>query len=73
MSESKAKLQHRHYYNNPFFNLTNIADFYDDTRDDQVDESDAFVNLTQNNINQNIYNAYKSFFYRYQDYNQINR
>lgn len=58
---------------NPYTNYKELTDLYDETRDDQCDETDLFANYNYNIINDNIYENYKSYFYRYQDYNQINR
>jgi len=73
MSEYKKRTKINQYAFNPFFNDTRRAEFYDDSRDDQGEESDVFVKLSHGELNKNVYELYKSFFYRYQDYNQINR
>jgi hypothetical protein len=73
ISEYKNKPKPMYHVINPFTKNNNMIEFYDESRDDQVDESDMFVNLSQTILNKNIYESYKSFFYRYQDYNQINR
>jgi hypothetical protein len=61
------------YMWNPYLNQSNNADLYEGTREEQVEDLDSFTNTTQNSLNNDIYEKYKSFFYRYQDYNQINR
>jgi hypothetical protein len=73
MSKSKKKLKINQLTPNPFFENKNMVEFYDDSRDDQADDAEVFVKLSQSDLNKNIQEAYKSFFYRYQDYNQINR
>jgi len=73
MTESKGKLNFYQFNSNPLFNKIKINDLYEETRDEQVEELDSFVNFSVNTLNKNIYDSYKSFFYRYQDYNQINR
>jgi len=50
-----------------------MVELYDDTREEQYDDFETFNNITQNILNKNLYDNYKSFFYKYQDYNQINR
>ncbi len=61
------------YKVNPFFNGFVAADLYEGSREEQLDESSAFTSSTTNLLNSNFFENYKSFFYRYQDYNQINR
>jgi len=73
MSESKDDLSFVQNQMNPFFRYKNMVEFYDEVREDQVEESDVFLNLSQDVLTKNIYDNYNSFFYRYQDYNQINR
>jgi hypothetical protein len=73
MSEYKNKLSCLQYSSNPFLRNNDIIEFYDDNRDEQADNAESFINLTQSTLNKNVYELYKSFFYRYQDYNQINR
>jgi hypothetical protein len=73
MSEVKHKFNFFQYQTNPFFKINRMWDHYDDTRDEQSEEADTFINLTQDISNKNLYDSYKSFFYRYQDYNQITR
>jgi heme/copper-type cytochrome/quinol oxidase subunit 2 len=73
MSEVKHKFNFFQYQTNPFFKNNRMWDHYDDTRDEQSEEADIFINLTQDISNKNLYDSYKSFFYRYQDYNQITR
>jgi heme/copper-type cytochrome/quinol oxidase subunit 2 len=73
ISDLKDQYSIQNYQENPFFKSNNMVELYDDLRDDQVEDFDGFDNVTQNIINKNIYENYKSFFYRYQDYNMINR
>lgn len=73
MSASKDKLNYYQFKANPLFNKIIPNDLYEETRDEQVEEFDSFVNLSTAILHKNIYDSYKSFFYRYQDYNQINR
>lgn len=61
------------YNYNPFKQFKQFSDVYDDVRDDQLDDYEVFKNISDNVINNKVYDDYKSFFYRYQDYNQINR
>jgi len=58
---------------NPFKANIDPADLYEDMRDDQHEDFMVFNGFSQNVLNNNIYEDYKSYFYRYQDYNQINR
>lgn len=48
-------------------------DIYNVSREDDYDGADAFISSSQSLVNFNIFEKYKDFFYRYQDYNQINR
>jgi heme/copper-type cytochrome/quinol oxidase subunit 2 len=73
LTPSKAKLGFVQFQHNPYLRTNDMVEFYEDLQDEQFDESDIFVNLSQSTINKNIYEKYKSFFYRYQDYNQITR
>ncbi len=73
ISDIKDHFSLENYQENPFFKSNKAIDFYDDSRDDQFDEFDNFNNITSNILNKNIYENYKSYFYKYQDYNQINR
>lgn len=73
MSDIKDNYAIENYENNPFFSSNNMVELYDDLRDDQMDDYDGFNNVTQNVLSKNIYENYKSYFYKYQDYNQINR
>jgi hypothetical protein len=73
MTDTKNDLSLENYGANPFFKSNNMIEYYDDAREDQFEEYDNFSNMSQNLITQNVYDKYKSFFYRYQDYNQINR
>lgn len=73
ISDIKEQYSTENYGNNPFFSSNNPVELYDDNRDDQFEDYDNFNNITQNIISKNIYENYKSFFYKYQDYNQINR
>ncbi len=59
--------------NSPFIKYNIYADFYKDVRENQAEIIDNFSDITQNILNLNIYEKYKSFFYRYQDFAQINR
>lgn len=61
------------YKNNPNITYDDPADLYEDPRDEQFDDYEVFAGLTQTIINEKVFDNYKSFFYRYQDYNQINR
>lgn len=72
-SDAKEQYSVENYVNNPFFKRSNMVEFYDDLRDEQFEDFETFNNVAQNIVNKNIYDTYKSFFYRYQDYNQINR
>jgi heme/copper-type cytochrome/quinol oxidase subunit 2 len=72
-SDAKDQYTLENYTNNPFFKSLNMVEFYDDARDEQFEDFDMFNNMSQNIVNKNMYDTYKSFFYRYQDYNQINR
>jgi len=49
------------------------VDLYDYDYDEQNNEFNVFYDITKNVLNKNIYEKYQSFFYRYSDYNQINR
>lgn len=73
MTDTKNDLSLENYVANPFFKSNNMIEYYDDAREDQFEEYDNFSNISQSLITQNVYDKYKSFFYRYQDYNQINR
>jgi heme/copper-type cytochrome/quinol oxidase subunit 2 len=73
ISDIKEQYSVENYENNPFFVSNSMVELYDDVRDDQFDDYDSFNTLTQNISSKNIYDNYKSFFYKYQDYNQINR
>lgn len=73
MSDIKDQYSLDSYENNPFFVSNSMVELYDDARDDQFDDYESFNNLSQNTLSKNIYENYKSFFYKYQDYNQINR
>jgi len=73
MSNSKYKLNYAQFNLNPFSKTVNPNDLYDETREEQVEDLETFVTLNQTVLHKNIYESYKSFFYRYQDYNQINR
>jgi len=57
----------------PFNSSSEPAEYYDDLREEQHEDFETFANISQNIINHNIYDSYKAYFYRYQDYNQINR
>ena len=57
----------------PYSSGTNSAELYDDSREDQYEDFETFSIVSQNIINNDVYENYKSYFYRYQDYNQINR
>jgi heme/copper-type cytochrome/quinol oxidase subunit 2 len=57
----------------PFYKYDDSADLYDDYREDEFDDFDVFDNITQNTLQENVYENYQLFFYRYADYNQINR
>jgi len=73
VSDLKKKFSLENYQKNPFFKFNRAVDLYEDTRDDQIEYFDTFDNLTSNILNKNIYENYKAYFYKYQDYNQINR
>ncbi len=73
MSESKNKVNFFQFRPNPFIKTDSMVEFYEESRDEQADEAESFVTLSKSIVNKNIYESYKSFFYRYQDYNQINR
>jgi len=73
MTDSKIKLKFTQFYLNPFLKTNKMVEFYEYNRDDQSDDADFFIISSQNILNKNLYESYKSFFYRYQDYNQINR
>jgi hypothetical protein len=73
MSDIKDQFSLENYQENPFFKSNKPIDFYDESRDDQFEEFDIFNDITVNILNKNIYENYKSYFYKYQDYNQINR
>lgn len=73
MSTSKKALNIIQYQYNPFFTNDPTVEFYDDSRDEQIEDMNQFIKSTQDILNKNIYESYKSFFYRYHDYNQINR
>ncbi len=73
VSDIKDQFSLENYQENPFFKSNKAIDFYDDSRDDQFDEFDNFSNITSNILTKNVYENYKSYFYKYQDYNQINR
>jgi heme/copper-type cytochrome/quinol oxidase subunit 2 len=73
ISSYKNKLNYTQFINNPFFKKNPTVEFYDESSDEQADEAYVFANLSQSVINKNVYERYKSFFYKYQDYNQINR
>lgn len=72
-SDLPDKFNNYVYLDNPFFKASGNPDMYDENREEQFDESDHFVQTSDNVLNANVYEQYKSFFYRYQDYNQINR
>ena len=61
------------YSLNPFKSYSESPEIYDDTREEQYEDFETFDKNSQNIISNNIYDNYKSYFYRYQDYNQINR
>jgi hypothetical protein len=69
----KEGLGYNVYQNNVSVLEQPAADLYDDSREDQVDDLQNFLNVTQNVLTNGVYEKYKDFFYRYQDYNQINR
>jgi hypothetical protein len=73
MSEQQKRLNFSIYKFNPFFAKSPAVEFYDESRDDQVEDLDNFINLSKNLKKNNVYDKYKSFFYKYHDYNQINR
>jgi heme/copper-type cytochrome/quinol oxidase subunit 2 len=73
MSKSKNNLNFLQFDRNPFIKKDSMVEFYEEVRDEQAEEADHFVNISKAVVNKNIYESYKSFFYRYQDYNQINR
>jgi heme/copper-type cytochrome/quinol oxidase subunit 2 len=50
-----------------------LTEFYEDSRENQYDELDSFVDYITNINTKNKYENYKTYFYRYQDYNLINR
>jgi hypothetical protein len=61
------------YINSPITKYKELSDLYEDVREDQLEDMENFSSITQNILNNEIYERYKSFFYRYQDYNQITR
>ncbi len=69
----KDSFGYRAYQNNLTLLEEEPADLYDDSREDQIDDLQNFLSVTQNVMTNSIYEKYKDFFYRYQDYNQINR
>ncbi len=73
MKNKKPQINFYQFANNPIFQSTKSVEDYEDTRDDRFDEAELFASVSRNIINKNIYENYKSFFYQYQDYNQINR
>lgn len=73
LSDVKTQFDFVTYTFNPYIKSNELVDLYDDTREEQFEDFDSFSNLIYNTLNKNIFENYKSFFYRYQDYNQINR
>jgi heme/copper-type cytochrome/quinol oxidase subunit 2 len=73
VSDIKDQFSLENYQDNPFFKSNKSVDFYDDSREEQFEDFDTFNNITSNILNKNVYENYQSYFYKYQDYNQINR
>lgn len=72
-SDAKDEISLESYNSNPFIKTNKAIDFYEESREDQFEEFDNFNSMSQTLLTGNVYDKYKSFFYRYQDYNQINR
>lgn len=69
----KEKISPRFFNTSPLVVYNMSVDYLDEERDDQYEAFEAFFDENHNSLNRNIFEKYKSFFYRYQDYPQINR